>query len=224
MNTPKSTPYFATLDILRFKIKRNLKLFNVSVSSMSGVELSEELTRLSQGVDVLEFGSGGSTILLSKSAKNVLSIESDKKFAHFMKKKLKDLGFHNSRVEYVDIGPTVRYGYPNPKNQMKEAHNYGKYVNRAFELVDQNNMQPKLVFIDGRFRVWCFISAILSLHQSFTIVVDDYFLRNQYSIMEEILGAPYKRISDAAFFRVEDVFRARSNITRASNVFQYDPE
>ena len=212
------------LDSLRFLLKRHLRLFEIPDFSMSGKELSKELSRLVSGTDVLEFGSGGSTLLLGKFANSVISVESDKHFVKFMKKKLKQLLLRNVEVVYANIGPTVRYGYPDPKKIDKHKNKYSRYTEAGFEVIDCLGLKPKVIFIDGRFRVWCAIQAVTKLSGDFKIVFDDFYDRQQYSAIQEILGGPYKKIGNTAFFQVDSFTRTNLDKLKNSQIFQSDPE
>jgi hypothetical protein len=174
--------------------------------------------------DVLEFGSGGSTILLSKSANRVVSIESDKFFSVFIKRQLHKYKISNVHILWVNIGPTVRYGFPKPRKKNQNSFRYVEYTEKPFAYCKELAIEPELIFIDGRFRVWCAIQSVRKINWSFTIVFDDFFLREQYFVVKEFLGEPFARIENAAVFKIEDIEKTRNRIPLWTDKFQFDPE
>jgi hypothetical protein len=150
---------------------------------------------------VLEFGSGGSTLLLAEFAEQLISIESDKKFAAQLNKRLEDLNYSKASVIYANIGPTKSFGQPISCLAPIFKKKYMNYA-RIFDNLD-SQFNPDVVFVDGRFRVWCSIQACQKLDQNFILIVDDYFDRTEYHEIEKFLG-PAKMFSEnTAYFEVQ---------------------
>ena len=146
---------------------------------------------------ILEYGSGGSTILASQlKGKLVFSVESDKKWFDNL---LPEIVSGNSEVKliYENIGPTAKWGYPADPTKWKRYINYPLNVWEHPDFVD-----PDLVLIDGRFRTACFITVLLFCNKPTTILFDDYKERKFYSKIEEFTQ-PIEFIESMARFEVQ---------------------
>ena len=130
----------------------------------------------------LEYGSGSSTIFLSKQKNlKLVSVESDYYFANHLKKIIKNLTILNP-----NIGLTGFWGYPLFfKNSYKKGF---KYVNSPWEALELNYM-PNVVLIDGRYRVACALNILLKASNKceILILIDDYKGREEYKIVEKHL-------------------------------------
>lgn len=188
------------IDNFRFNIRRIFQVFEVPDLSMSGSLLSEELSKCSSDKNVLEFGSGGSTFLLSKHSKQLYTIETDRYFAKYMVRCLKKKNISNATVLYANVGRTTRYGFPVKSNFRTVS---GSNVT---SIVFQWNEFPlndiDLVFIDGRYRVFCAFQCFIHLKGSFVLIFDDYKMRTEYHEIEKLIGQPSKFVGDAAFFEI----------------------
>ena len=108
----------------------------------------------------LEFGSGGSTFLaLINSDCNIVSIESDDDWLDYLRTYAIIAKNENNRLnfKYINIGKTGAYGAP-VDDAMKE--NYPDYSKKIYDEIDSEKFD--LVFVDGRFRVACALSAALN--------------------------------------------------------------
>jgi hypothetical protein len=170
---------------------------------MSGKELSTALVKLCANKIVLEFGSGGSTLLIGKVAKHLISIESDRKFARNFFNLIKTTGLNNTQIIYANIGPTKSFGQPIEFISFFFRRRYQRYTDVLYNNFIEGEQLPSVVFIDGRFRVWCAIECIRNLTNDFTIVFDDYLSRPEYHALGSVLGNPYQIIGDTAFFFIE---------------------
>tara|TARA_Y100000816_G_C26055656_1_gene553940 strand:+ start:521 stop:1183 length:663 start_codon:yes stop_codon:yes gene_type:complete len=132
-----------------------------------------------------EYGSGNSTMYAKKLKKNFLSIETDKSFYNFMKKK------NIKNIIYCNIGPTKYYSYPIlPIFLIKPlVENYGNKIEIFFK---KTKKIPDLILIDGRFRVFVTLAVIkfCSLNNkklNTVIIIDDFKDRKSYHILKNIL-------------------------------------
>ena len=149
---------------------------------------------------ILEYGSGGSTLLASElPGKRVFSVESDKAWAEMMQNLLaQSLPRHGTRVDviWVDVGATGDWGRP-----MDDAgwRHYPEYPLAIWQREDF--VQPDVVLVDGRFRPGCAMATALCTAKPVTMLVDDYRRRKGYHAIEEFLGTP-RMIGRMAEFEV----------------------
>jgi len=129
---------------------------------------------------ILEFGSGGSTVLASRLGKKVFSVESDKAWADRMAKET------SAAIHYCDIGPTKAHGHPKDRTMQ---HKWPEYPISVWDRSDF--VHPDLILIDGRFRVACFLVALVRIKRE-TLVLFDDFERSQYKVVKEF----FKPISE----------------------------
>ena len=190
---------------LAFKISsltQNELSNSISSHSMNGDSLSTRLSEICKYKKVLEFGSGGSTILLAEIAEKLVSVESDKKFAAQVNRKIESLNYTSkARVIYANIGPTKSFGQPFSFLSPIFKYRYKNYVS-VFDNLDMQ-FKPDIVFVDGRFRVWCSIQACKTLKHNFILIVDDYFDRKEYHEIENFLGSAKVFSENTAYFEVQ---------------------
>lgn len=132
-----------------------------------------------------EYGSGNSTILSKKYKKKFLSIETDKSFYRFIKKK----GIRE--ILYYNIGPTKYYSIPIlPLILIKEK--IKKYANSINLFKKKFKKNPDLILIDGRFRVYVTLTLLIFfLKNKITgrtiIIIDDFKYRKNYQVIKKII-------------------------------------
>jgi hypothetical protein len=167
---------------------------------MSGTLLSEELLKYCSEKNVLEFGSGGSTFLLGQHCKQLYSVETDWYFARYIRRRLKKKKISSTTVLFANIGRTERYGFP--VKSKSRAVSGRKVTSVVFQQIDFPINDINLVFIDGRYRVFCAYQCVIHLKSDFVLVFDDYKLRTEYQIIEKLIGKPSRFVGDAAFFEI----------------------
>lgn len=148
---------------------------------------------------ILEYGSGGSTVLAARSTTaDVLSIESDQVWAENMTTFLtsQNLGGDRVKVHWSDIGATGKWGYP--KDQTK----FRKYPSYAFCPWEEFNVSPDVVLIDGRFRLACFAAILLFVKKPTTVLFGEYVTRNAYQPAGQF-AQPVKTMGRMAKFVIE---------------------
>jgi hypothetical protein len=138
----------------------------------------------------LEYGSGSSTLLAARLNKKFISIESDKHFYLYLKKKITECIFKkNLKYKYIleDFGLVSFYSdplfYKLRKNILKiKAEAYAGSVLNSF----LKKKFPDLILIDGRYRVLCALKIYLFLNKYFynknnntVILLDDYKYRKK---------------------------------------------
>ncbi len=151
---------------------------------------AQHLARAYAEADViLEYGSGGSTVLASElSGKTVISVESDQAWAVMMRDWfVQNPPAQGTRIDviWVDIGETGDWG--TPMNASGWRH-YPDYPLAVWQREDFR--QPDVVLVDGRFRPGCAMATAFCTRKPVTLLVDDYKRRSRYHVIEEFLGAP----------------------------------
>lgn len=135
---------------------------------------------------ILEYGSGGSTVMAAELGKRVLSVESDQAWAQMMR----DWFAQNPApgevdVIWSDIGPTKEWGHPVNDAEWKR---FARYPLEVWDLPEFTH--PDVVLVDGRFRVGCALAAAYRITRPVALYFDDYVNRQQYHEVEDFLGQP----------------------------------
>ena len=143
---------------------------------------------LSPTSNILEFGSGGSTIVILTAQKQLFSVESNIRFYNFMLsiKMLKKKIGTNFTYVFVDVGPTDMWGRPLSRIKFDT---WGDYYVRIWDSIHQKNVQLDLIVVDGRFRV---ASTLYSIKQALNFNWDPKFLihdfhRKEYHVLLQFL-------------------------------------
>jgi hypothetical protein len=130
---------------------------------------------------ILEYGSGGSTVLAAEMpGKTVFSVESDAAWLAGMQ----DWFAHNPpraqvHLHHANIGPTREWGYPGSDASFRRWPSYPVSV---WDLPEFRH--PDVVLIDGRFRAACFLTTLFRITRPVRVLWDDYTGRPEYHAME----------------------------------------
>lgn len=142
-------------------------------------------SRYKKATTIVEYGSGGSTILAAKEGKTIISTESSSEWMIELMGAYKEQDLPGDIIPiYVDIGETKKFGYPVDNSQVKSYPNYAK---KAWRYCSEHKIHPDLVLVDGRFRVACFIASCISIKKPCTILFDDFVDRKHYHIVKKIV-------------------------------------
>ena len=133
-------------------------------------------------------------------AQKLISIESDRKFAKNLSKTICSMGLDTTEIIYANIGPVKSFGQPIEFLTAFFRRKYPRYTDIFYSEPIRIETLASIVFVDGRFRVWCVIESIRNIRKIFTIVFDDYLSRSEYHSLGCLLGDPYQVVGDAAFF------------------------
>ncbi|PRY74207.1 O-methyltransferase [Marivita geojedonensis] len=135
----------------------------------------------SQAETILEYGSGGSTVMASEmTGKTIFSVESDPDWCQDMQAYFKRVGTNSEvHLHYADIGPVGKWGRPRSHKAWAQYH---LYPNSVWDRSDFK--APDLVLVDGRFRTACFVTALLRTEKPVTVLFDDYVRRKAYHVVE----------------------------------------
>lgn len=148
---------------------------------------------------ILEYGSGGSTVLGSEwPGKLVFSVESDHAWAIRLQHEIDLRNLPSPALVYhVDIGPTGNWGRPLGPEAWTRFYRY------PLAIWDEPFFrQPDVVLIDGRFRTACLMAVLLRTQKPVTVLFDDYTERPAYHSVEAFLK-PTELVGRMAVFRVE---------------------
>ncbi len=174
-------------------------------------EASYVLSAYKQAEVVLEYGSGGSTLMaMDIGVSHVMSVESDPAWAEKMRQHITD---HSSNTQvdllHVDIGPTKKWGRPADRMGWPRYHRYPTAVWDADFF-----RQPDLVLIDGRFRPGCLLTVLLRTKAPVKVIFDDYVGRPIYAQHVEHFIQPSGIIGRAALFDVVPSALQPQDLTR----------
>lgn len=164
---------------------------------------AEEMSRMRHVYDsagvILEYGSGGSSVLASEHpGKLVFSVESDHAWAIRLQHEIDRRNLPSPALIYhVDIGPTGNWGRPLGPEAWTRFHHY------PLAIWDEPFFrQPDVVLIDGRFRTACMVTVLLRTNKPVTVLFDDYTERPAYHSVEAFLK-PAEIVGRMAVFEVE---------------------
>ena len=157
---------------------------------------------------ILEYGTGGSTLLaLESHQKNIVyACETDlawlaKLMLHVSEKKLQSRLF----PLHIDIGPTGEWGVPVFNSQQFSGKRMQSFLNVAIQpwrLMRNHEVNPDILFIDGRWRKACFLSALLYCKSPMLVLWDDYADRPGYHVFDEIIQ-PVEMVGRAALYEAK---------------------
>lgn len=157
---------------------------------------------------ILEYGSGGSTVLAAEMAgTTIYSVESDAEWLQG----LADYFVENpplARVvlHHADIGPTGPWGMP---TEAKSYETFWRYPLAVWDRTDF--LHPDLVLIDGRFRSACFLATLYRITRPVKLLWDDYADRPAYHEVER-LARPVALHGRMAEFHLEPAMIATADL------------
>lgn len=140
--------------------------------------------KLSHSSCYLEYGTGGSTIRATElGVPVIIGVESDAQWLDAVRQATPAPYVPGTlHLIHADIGTTSAWGHPANDSHWRD---YWRYAVKPWEYCRQHGHAPDLVFIDGRFRVACFLATLLNAAPGATILFDDWEQRSYYrSIIE----------------------------------------
>jgi hypothetical protein len=142
-----------------------------------------------------EYGCGASTAwVFNNCACHILGVDSSEIWLQNVRASCGDsprLALH-----HADVGTVGDWGWP---VNYDKHENFGDYT----DWIWNQALTPDVVLVDGRFRVCCFLSALLRAKPGARIMFDDYTNRAHYHIVERFLK-PLKTCGRQALFVVPD--------------------
>jgi len=157
------------------------KQFELTFSPECGAYVEQVYARADL---IVEYGSGGSTMLAAKSNKTVLTVESSIEWLMELMASYKEQGLPGDIIPlWADIGPIENWGYPDDESAWKK---WPDYAQLPWRYCREHALAPDLVLIDGRFRVASFVACCVNTTRPVTILFDDYSEREHYHCTERI--------------------------------------
>lgn len=135
------------------------------------------LRRAYAGADcILEYGSGGSTVLAADMGAQVWSVESDPAWHARMEAWFRAHPAKGAvHMTLADIGPTRDWGHPADDSVIRS---WPDYALKVWDLPGFRH--PDVVLVDGRFRLACFLTVAYRITRPVTLFFDDYAPRAAY--------------------------------------------
>jgi len=165
-----------------------------------------------QGASVYgEYGMGASSrwVLANTSAK-VVAVDTSEAWVNSVKDAFKDEP--RLKARWIDVGPVGEWGVP---LGFSRSDNFEQYFNAIWD--DQD--QPEVVLVDGRFRVACFLTSLLRAAPGVRIIFDDYMNRPHYHLVEDFVK-PAETCGRQALFIVPEALD-RSLIAQRREAFRH---
>ena len=125
-----------------------------------------------------EYGCGKSTVwVLNNTLANVIAVDTSKEWVAAVNKDNKS---NNERlnIHYSNLGDVSGWGRPLSYKKMDSFFEYTDFIWRQ-------KKSPKLVIVDGRFRVCCFLTSLKFAEEGTKILFDDYANRPHYHFVEK---------------------------------------
>lgn len=170
----------------------------------------QETEKLKKIIDsssnILEYGSGGSTIYASMSdADNIISVENDKKFLDKVIEEYNKIELFKPNLIPIHsyIGPSGMWGYPLDDSH---KHLWKNYPTSGWKISKELDINPDTIIIDGRFRVACFLYSIGHCSKDTVIFWDDYTNRESYHVIEKICKPKEIHGRAAIFIKENETF------------------
>ena len=126
-----------------------------------------------------EYGCGKSTEYVFKNSTAIIHAV-DTSYDWVKKLKSLNAGDNTKRLNlnWIDVGNVADWGYP---TSFERRDNFRSYA----EILWLQKIAPDLVLIDGRFRVFCFLTSVKLAPIGTKLLFDDYNNRPFYHVVEE---------------------------------------
>ncbi len=133
----------------------------------------------------LEFGLGGSTLMAIHHFETVVAVDSDLQWVDAVKGHpdfANAIASGQSTILHADIGPTGDWGTPIDESCIKR---WPSYIAAPWREWARRKCLPDLVYVDGRFRVACcysvVVSCLLHVHKHFPkLLIHDFSHKRPY--------------------------------------------
>ena len=135
-------------------------------------------TELSKATVYAEIGMGQSTVFADRQEhlEQVIAVDTSPEWTRIVQY----LTSPKTIVAHVDLGSVGNWGRPISYDKRDNIRSYSTAVFRGTK-------EPDLVLIDGRFRVFCFLTVYLLSKPGTRIIFDDYMPRKHYHVIEELV-------------------------------------
>ncbi|MEZ5661444.1 MAG: hypothetical protein R3E83_23920 [Burkholderiaceae bacterium] len=135
---------------------------------------------VAQARSYVEYGVGSSTVWAATRADCAIhSVDTD---GAWISKVMESVGPRpDLTIKHADLGPVGEWGRP---LDYRFIDHFALYTDWPWRATDAD---VDLVLIDGRFRVCCFLTALLYARPGTKILFDDYMNRPNYHIVENFV-------------------------------------
>lgn len=137
----------------------------------------------------MEYGLGGSTMLAATRCRQIIGVETDRRFVAALRRRLDRPGLARSTLIHADIGPVGWLGMPvDPWPSRRNIRGWANHAQAPWRAARRLGVRPQLVLIDGRFRAASATICLLELVGSADalVLIDDYADRRAYHRLEEL--------------------------------------
>lgn len=125
-----------------------------------------------------EYGCGKSTeFALKYTDASICSVDTSEEWACKIRSVAQRMNSERLNLKWVDVGLIGDWGYP---VSFTHRHKYVEYAEYIWGKSD-----PDLVLIDGRFRVYCFLTSLKFSAVGTKLLFDDYVDRPFYHVAED---------------------------------------
>ena len=147
---------------------------------MSDAEIGVLRECFSKASSLVEFGSGGSTLLAvrSPSLRRIWSVESDPAWIERLRANAEVASAERSgrlHLLAADVGPVGGYGFPVDRSAQSA---WPRYYQAVWD--DAAAIEADLVLVDGRFRVACALEALARARPHAILLFHDFWNRTHY--------------------------------------------
>lgn len=156
--------------------------------TFDAIEYADGFLKERPNARVFEWGSGASTIWLSKRAREVISVEHDQDWANQVRNRLQDL----AHVQLNVVTPTASGNVTSAKFGFE-----GQFFDDYVAKIDQVEGMFDLIVIDGRAREACLKRAVARLSKGGMILFDDYN-RKRYQAAAQSSGLHIRKLNGLA--------------------------
>jgi hypothetical protein len=126
-----------------------------------------------------EYGCGKSTEFVCKYTNaSIYAVDTSRDWVNSLQGLVSTSAPGRVNLNWVDVGEVADWGYP---KSFERRENFKVYA----QLMWLSKISPDLVLIDGRFRVFCFLTSIKCAPVGTKILFDDYMNRPFYHVVEE---------------------------------------
>lgn len=143
---------------------------------MTAAEVTQLELQLAGRESLLEFGSGGSTIVAARQVGRIVSVDSDPAWLTRVAAELTHVPVEFTPY-HADIGPVGEWGWPADESRLRDWPHYHAHIWRHL------SGSPDAVLVDGRFRVACLLQAIIHCRPDTMLIFHDFWNRPHYHIV-----------------------------------------